>query len=318
MDPQTPRATETNSESIRSVTHTAVDEFQFLEGDAARVGALPPEVERVTAEVSDGKSISALKYGFHAPRYVCLHGAGLNAHSFDPMIIALGRPALSVDLPGHGHSSWHEDANYTPERLWGEVAGFLEQFVDQPTPLIGHSLGGLIALHLAEQRPDLVSQVILVDVTPETSESANAATVAEFISGQRSFHSIDEMIDRAIDFGIGTDRDVLRRGITLNSHTREDGMIEWIHHLAHLPSFTSQEKQTAAMWPKNITVPLTLIRASNGLVTDTEEHSWQEHFPASRVEHIDGPHNLHEAVPVELARAVQSILPDYYSSDTER
>lgn len=50
----------------------------------------------------DAGPVSALKFGDDAPRVVFLHGGGQNAHTWDTVVIGLGLPALSVDLPGHG------------------------------------------------------------------------------------------------------------------------------------------------------------------------------------------------------------------------
>ena len=46
---------------------------------------------------------------------------GLNAHGFDPVVLALDAPALALDLPGHGRSDWREDANYRPDLLAADV-----------------------------------------------------------------------------------------------------------------------------------------------------------------------------------------------------
>ena len=72
-------------------------------------GALP-SVTRVASG-----PVSALKFGDDAPRVVFLHGGGQNAHTWDTVIIGLGLPALSVDLPGHGRSAWRDDGDYGPK-----------------------------------------------------------------------------------------------------------------------------------------------------------------------------------------------------------
>ena len=127
------------------------DEFRYLTSDAARVGrqAPLPRVRRVEVAVSDGRTVSALSYGSNSqagdadpPLYVFLHGMGLNAHGFDPVVLALGAPAVALDLPGHGRSDWREDANYRPDLLAADVLMALEQLAPEPFVLVGHSLGG--------------------------------------------------------------------------------------------------------------------------------------------------------------------------------
>ncbi|MCS5685672.1 MAG: alpha/beta hydrolase, partial [Acidimicrobiales bacterium] len=85
------------------------DEFSMFADNAAEAGLAwegRPAVERRFLEGADGASISALVWGDTPPQLVLLHGGAQNAHTWDTMALALGRPLLAVDLPGHGHSDW--------------------------------------------------------------------------------------------------------------------------------------------------------------------------------------------------------------------
>lgn len=154
---------------------TSRDEFRFVPGDAERVGrAAPlPRVERVDTEVSQGRRLSGLAFDpEQAPRIVTLHGAGLNAHSYDPTLLALDAPALSIDLPGHGRSDWRDDGDYRPDHLAVDIESALDALVpdvSQPFVLVGHSLGGLtaslVAASLQRQGKRRLSQLVIVDVT---------------------------------------------------------------------------------------------------------------------------------------------------------
>lgn len=315
------------------------DEFRFLAGDARRVGrAAPlPAVRRVEAEVADGRRVRALAFDPHrAPELVFLHGIGLNAHSFDPTVLALGAPALSVDLPGHGRSDWRPDARYTPTHLAPDVTAALGALAPRPVTLVGHSLGGLTAAAVAGARAGVIRQLVLVDITPGHVPAAPSGAVAEFIGGQRDFASHEEMVDRAIAFGIGHDRERLARGVALNSRRRADGRWEWAHHLAHLPNVTAAatgeagegtdtgtdgaagagaaalptatapERAFADLWSSLERlhadgVALTLVAASAGFVDSAQLEEWRDRLPRSTVDVVEGPHNLHEAAPRELA-----------------
>ena len=57
---------------------------------------------------------SAIVWGDGDPEVVFLHGGGQNAHTWDSVVLALGRPALAIDLPGHGRSDRRDDRNYSP------------------------------------------------------------------------------------------------------------------------------------------------------------------------------------------------------------
>lgn len=292
------------------------DEFRFLAADAARVGATPPRVERVKATLTDGREVAGLRFDpDHAPRIVTLHGAGLNAHSFDPMLIALGEPALAVDLPGHGRSSWRDDADYSPVTLASDLAPALTQLAPQPFVLLGHSLGALTAAMFAAAAPDRVAHLILVDITPGVRPERDAGSVTEFIQGQRSFATVDEAVDRAVAFGIGSDRAALTRGVALNTRRRDDGRLEWTHHFAHLSGLMPatddrSENPLAPLWDllAGLPMPVSLVRAESGMVSEELATEWRERLPASRLVSLPGPHNLHEACPIELGATVRDLI----------
>lgn len=296
-----------------------LDEFRFLGSDAQRVGRTSPlpEVRRDTVEVSGGRTVSALRFDpAHPPEYVFLHGMGLNAHGFDPVILALGAPALALDLPGHGHSAWREDANYRPDLLAHDVVEALGQLAPAPFVLVGHSLGGLTAAIAAPALADRLRGLAILDITPALQPQSDGAEIGDFISGQRDFASQEEMVDRAIAYGIGSDRAALARGVALNVRQRADGRWEWAHHFAHMDAQPMEslgaDLPFAPIWAPLEAVaaagtPISLIRGSAGLVDERQQAAWREHLPESAILTIPGPHNLHEAVPGDLAASLRGL-----------
>src|SRR6185436_20177979 len=101
------------------------DEFGLFHENAAEVGLAydgPPTVARVELEVAPGQTVSALRWGTAPPELVLLHGGGQNAHTWDTVALALDRPLLAIDLPGHGHSSWWEGGRYEVAAMADAVA----------------------------------------------------------------------------------------------------------------------------------------------------------------------------------------------------
>src|SRR5690606_8560950 len=90
---------------------TDTSEFRYLPGQAQALGVPLPAVTRLELTLPDGRRLSALRFGEEPPQITLLHGAGLNAHTWDTTALLLQRPALAIDLPGHGDSSWREDAD---------------------------------------------------------------------------------------------------------------------------------------------------------------------------------------------------------------
>jgi pimeloyl-ACP methyl ester carboxylesterase len=69
---------------------------------------------------------------------------------------------LLVDMPHHGRSPWADDFDFLA--IADQVASLLSD--DDPVTLVGHSLGGKIAMVLALRHPELVERLCVVDVSP--------------------------------------------------------------------------------------------------------------------------------------------------------
>lgn len=299
---------------------TDISEFSYLPAQAEALGVPLPAVERLTLRLDDGRSLSALRFGTDAPRVTLLHGAGLNAHTWDTTALALGVPVLAIDLAGHGDSSWREDLDYTPRPLAADVAAALEAWTTAPQLVVGQSLGGLTGAALAASRPDLVAELIIVDITPGIDVSAGPAALREFYAGPTDFGTRDELVDRAIAFGFGGTRPDTERGVFLNTRVRADGRVEWKHHFAHLAAgaLASHDRGTAASpsalhetgWADlaGATAPVTLVRATKGFVSEADAEEFGRREPGARLVEIDASHNVQETAPAQLAAVIASAV----------
>ena len=73
--------------------------------------------------MSGGRNLSALVWQPDKPaELVLLHGGAQNAHTWDTVALALDRPLVAIDLPGHGHSDWRDDGDYQPQNMADDVA----------------------------------------------------------------------------------------------------------------------------------------------------------------------------------------------------
>jgi pimeloyl-ACP methyl ester carboxylesterase len=75
---------------------------------------------------------------------------------------------VAVDLLGHGGSE-KPGSGYTPEHQAEVVAEALEELHVRDAEVVGHSLGGSVAVALAQQRPQLVNRVAIIDMPPDNS-----------------------------------------------------------------------------------------------------------------------------------------------------
>lgn len=306
------------------MTDTTCDEFSFLAAQAEELGASVPAVERFATTAPDGRSVSGLRFGEGPPVATFLHGAGLNAHTWDRTLLALGRPALSVDLPGHGDSDWRDDADYTPRPLAADILPALSGL--PPQVLVGQSLGGLTAAAVAASAPRLVRALVVVDIAPGLDPAGGAAQIRQFYAGPTDWASRSELVDRALAFGLGGDRASAERGVLLNSRVRADGRVEWKHHFARIANLLAVDVAAASAaearqdalsavlaasgWDDlaALSCPVTLVRGTRGFLSDADAAEFSRRLPHARVIEIDAGHNVQEERPAELAEIVRDAV----------
>lgn len=305
-----------------------IDEFSFLAEQAADAGLSGPfpRGERVSLDLDDGRTLSALRWGFEtyddAPVVTFLHGAGLNAHTWDTTILALGLPALAIDLPGHGDSSWRADMAYVARVLAPDIAAAMDAWTTRPQLLVGQSLGGLTAAAVAASRPDLVDRLVVIDITPGIDPNGGASQIRQFFAGPTDWGSREEMVQRALSFGLGGSPRAAARGVYFNSRERADGRFEWKHHFAHLANAmaaspemaaaadTQQDAVSAVLGASGwedlaaVTAPVTLIRGERGYVTETDAADFARRLPEASITVVPTGHNVQEEAPVDLGRSL--------------
>lgn len=293
----------------------AYDEFSMFHENAAEFDIPydgPPTVRRERVEVATGRDISALVWGDAPPEFVLLHGGGQNAHTWDTVALALGRPLVAIDLAGHGHSDPIPDGEAVDYASGAaDVAIAIRALAPEADLVTGMSLGGLITLSLYALAPELVRRMALVDITPGVTREKSKA-ISAFINGPAGFESFDDILARTIEHNPTRSVSSLRRGVLHNTVQLDDGTWVWRYArgrgLARRDdSVVSQEY--AALWDivSTTSVPLLLARGMRpqSVVDDADEAELVRRCPRAHVEHFaDAGHSIQGDMPVELAAAL--------------
>ncbi len=95
------------------------------------------------------------------PPLTLLHGWGMNAVVFDPLVKLLSQvfEIIRIDLPGYGQAQWGEVTDFDSQVA--QLAKLLPR-----SCLLGWSMGGLYATSLAKRYPQRFSRLILVSSNP--------------------------------------------------------------------------------------------------------------------------------------------------------
>lgn len=100
--------------------------------------------------------------GGDGPPILLVHGLGGSAMNWAELapLLARGRRVLAPDLPGHGASEALPAVSGL-DAFADRLAAVMEHEQTGPAPVVGHSLGGLVALRLTLRYPELVGSLVL-------------------------------------------------------------------------------------------------------------------------------------------------------------
>ncbi|MGY1770201.1 alpha/beta fold hydrolase [Blastococcus sp. SYSU D00813] len=115
--------------------------------------------------VDPEERLHARTVGDAGPRVVFVHGLFGQGRNWTTIAKGLSdrHRVTLLDLPNHGHSPWTERVDYLD--MAGLVAAELEAY-GEPVTLVGHSMGGKVAMQLALRRPELLRALVVVDIAP--------------------------------------------------------------------------------------------------------------------------------------------------------
>jgi pimeloyl-ACP methyl ester carboxylesterase len=298
------------------------DEFASLGDLRAAFDAEIPSlsklpVRRTLVEVLGGTSISMLNWGTGEEPIIFLHGGGQNAHTWDSLAVLLGRNAIAIDLPGHGHSSWRDDHDYSPVTNSAAISTVIREAAPDAPAVIGMSLGGLTATVLAARYPELVRALVLVDVTPGVSSRVATMTPEErgatiLVHQQRVFSSFEEMVTAAARAIPTRPRASLHAGVRHNSKQLDNGDWAWRYDLG-------LGRPHGGVWDDlaKITAPIMLVKGgSSGFVGEEDLAEVFRLQPNTRLEIVSGAgHAVQSDRPSELAGLIQDFLGYTTASD---
>jgi pimeloyl-ACP methyl ester carboxylesterase len=314
---RTPEVRNRPSDGIRVSVMTAqqYDEFGLFQENAAEYDLLydgPPTVRRETIALERGTKLSALVWGDADPELVLIHGGAQNAHTWDTVALKLDRPLIAIDLPGHGHSDFRPEHDYIPTSMADDVAQAVQQLAPNAKAVVGMSLGGMTAICLAADHPDLVRRLGVVDVTPGT-DHAKAEPIIAFVDGPEYFKDFAEILSRTVEFNPGRSEVSLRRGILHNAYEMDDGQWTWRYDRMRdwkiggddAPSFED-------LWDKvdDVKVPITLWQGGKwSVIGDEDVTEWMKRRPDTIHIVVEGAgHSIQGDKPMEMAAHIEDLL----------
>lgn len=211
-----------------------------------------------------------------------------------------------LDLRNHGRSPHSDDFSY--QLMTDDLLEFVEQHKLQDPIILGHSMGGKVAMNFAVQHPDKLSKLIVADIAPKAYPPHHDAILEGLrsidLNTLQSRNDADAILAQKED-DVGT-----RMFLLKNLYRKEDNTFGWRLNIdaieANLPGILDQ---VVSDTPFN--KPTLFIRGGNSRYIKPEQDTAeiQTLFPQARIETIENTgHWLHAEKPQEFFALVNQFL----------
>lgn len=295
----TTRTPTTRTPTTRTSTRLRTEEYDVLVEDDS-VGDLRLHVREVGP--ADGSPL------------LFLHGIMGHRRDWDVLIDHMGgrgHRVVALDQRGHGRSDWA--ASYRVADMATDAIAVIEQLGLAPLPIVGHSMGAMVASMVAGRRPDLVDCIVLVDIVPESLETEFALQMPEMFHAMAAstYDAVDDAVAEWQEGNPLARPDLLRNYVAHALTPGEDGRLRWGFDARGLRSFidgvTPDELREAL---DRVQCPSLVVRGEHSPVTTPElaEAVARRLGRATVVEIAGGGHDLGVEQPEAVTGAVTDFL----------
>lgn len=210
---------------------------------------------------------------------------------------------ISVDLRNHGRSSHSESQSYA------DMAEDLVELCDSlnldTIHLLGHSLGGKVAMQFATQYPERVDQLIIVDMAmrayPDEHTHLIDAMMAIDLSTMQSRGAVDQALSNTID-------NAMVRQFLLMNLVKSDENLQWRINLAGLKA-NYPAMQQAVCESAQYDKPCLFIRGEHSdYVQDDDIEYIKTHFTKAQFVSLPTGHWVHAEQPKAFIKVVEKFL----------
>ncbi len=207
---------------------------------------------------------------------------------------------ITLDLRNHGYSPHSTDQNY--QLMADDLAELLDDLSLRKVDIIGHSVGGKVAMAFAQRHQSRVNKLMVVDIAPRQYESDHNKIFEALLAVDLSLYSKRSEVDKALSQAL-PDRAV-RLFLLMNLELTGDNLT-WRINLPALFENSPQLLEPVCLDGK-ITVPSCFIRGGRSLyVQDDDKVLIRTIFPNSEICTIEqAGHWVHAEAPQQFLAKV--------------
>ena len=208
-----------------------------------------------------------------------------------------------IDLRNHGNSPHSSEWSYSA--MANDILELInDQLPNHPITLLGHSLGGKVAMQFAAMYPEKLEKLIVVDMAPKNYASNSFDLIEKLLSVNLAEIKSRKEADEKLSLFI-KDKSTLQL-FQKNLYWNEEEKLAWKFNLKVIAENQNKIGKTFSLGERQITTPALFMRGEKSnyiLNSDTAEII--KHFPNSEIKTIAGAgHWVHADKPNEFVEEV--------------
>ena len=276
-----------------------------------------PFIER-TAKVN-GITLHYLDWGLDrgpadAPPVVLLHGITGHARVWDHLAerLAPRHRVLALDQRGHGDSDPAPDDDYRVGTMADDVAAFVGSLRIDRFALLGHSMGGRIAIRYAADHAARLERLVIVDIGPDINLAGLQRVRDMMANAPERIESEEWAVEYIRRANPLQDVDMLRERVRHGLRRAPDGELTWKYAKGLRDMMREGRRDAVDLWEPlpRIPCPTLIVRGAESDILSAEvAKKMAERLPDGRVVEIAGAgHTVPADRPEEFVRQIRAFL----------
>lgn len=235
-----------------------------------------------------------------------IHGLFGSSDNWRSMVKFFSRfyRVISVDLRNHGRSPHSDKQDFAV--MAEDIAELCKELQLDSLHVLGHSLGGKVAMQFAAIRPELIQKLVVVDISPRRYFSEHTPLMDAMMALELNQYGSRAEVDEALSAKV-TDKGV-RQFLMMNLVAGDEGF-QW---RINLPALKANYKQLMAPVCENVTLDmpsLFVYGALSDYVTEEDRSLIQTTFTDAAFQPIDkAGHWVHAERPQQFKQVVEEFL----------
>jgi esterase len=238
---------------------------------------------------------------------IILHGLLGSADNWRSMSRRLGvyYQVFAVDLRNHGRSPHSEIFDY--DVMTADLREFMEHQALRRIMLLGHSMGGKVAMQFAIKYSEQVDKLVIVDIAPKPYELSQRYILEALrsldLTRYKSFADVDAALAAKIS------EKSLRQFLLKNLARDEDGRLHWKIHLEAIDrNYDKLSREVVS--ERSFDKPALFIRGGrSNYIEDDDAQLIQQIFPQAEIVTLpEAGHWVHVEAPEEFFQTVLNFL----------